>query len=93
MRPQFGSPEIISPGQKDYDRTHIACPGVISGGAVPDLRYAYAMTAWGQIVANGIMSSGGIVGFKDDSPKAEIEAICAFVTNRAQAEAQAKNAQ
>jgi hypothetical protein len=51
------------------------------------------MTAWGRIVANGIMSSGGMVGFKDDSPPAEIEATRAFVTDRAQAEAQARKAQ
>jgi hypothetical protein len=65
---QFGSLEIISPGQWDCDRICIACPGAVSGGIVLDLRYANAMTAWGQIVANGIMSCGGMVGFKVDSP-------------------------
>ena len=36
------------------------------------------------------MSNGGIVGFKDDFPPAEIEAIHAVVIDRAQAEAQAQ---
>jgi hypothetical protein len=42
---------------------------------------------------DGIMSSGGIVGFNDDFPPAKIEAIRAVVIDRAQAEAQAQKAQ
>lgn len=64
-----------------------------SAAALPDLHYSYAITARSQIAADDIMSSGGMVGFKDYSSPAEIEAIRAFVTNRAQAEAQAQKAQ
>jgi hypothetical protein len=39
------------------------------------------------------MSSGGIVGFKDDFPPAEVEAIRAVMIDRAQAAAQAQKAQ
>jgi len=39
------------------------------------------------------MSNGGIVGFKDDFPPAEIEAPRAAVIDRAEAEAQAQKAQ
>lgn len=35
--------------------------------------------------ANGIMCNGGMVGFKDDFPPTEIEAIRAFMIDRAQA--------
>jgi len=34
--------------------------------AFPDPRDAYAIMAWSQIVADGIMSGGGMAGFKDD---------------------------
>ena len=50
-------------------------------------------TVWSLIVADGIMSNGGTVGFKDDLPPSEIEAIRALVIDRARAEAQAQKPQ
>jgi hypothetical protein len=53
-------------------------------------------SAWSKVQAfdvNGIMSSGGMVGFNDDRPPAEIEAIRACVIDSAQAEARAQKAQ
>jgi hypothetical protein len=55
--------------------------------------YSHAITAWSRIVADGIMSSGGMVGFKDDLPPTRSKAIRALLINRAQAEAQAHKAQ
>jgi hypothetical protein len=60
---------------------------------LPNPRYPYAITAWSRIVTDGIMSNGGMVGFKDDLPPTGIEAIRALVIDRAQAEAQAHKAQ
>ena len=58
--------------------------------ALPNPRYPYAITAWSRTASDGIMSSGGMVGFKDDLPPTEIKALRALVIDRAQAKARAQ---
>lgn len=86
---QLASPQVIQEGRNYYARTCISChgPSVISGHpAVPDLRYSALMgdtEAWKAVVYDGILSDQGMVGFKANYSPAQIEAIRAYVIERA----------
>lgn len=89
---QFGSPQIVALGRAAYDRTCVAChgSGAISGGIAPDLRYSYSITdkaTWDTILVDGALKDQGMVSFKENFTSAELEAIRAYVIDRARAQA------
>lgn len=86
---QFAAPATIETGRLVYHRTCFACHGfgAVGGGIVPDLRYSAALAdkaLWRTIVADGALSDGGMVGFKENFTAQQIEAIRAYVVDRAQ---------
>lgn len=90
--PQAADQATIALGQKAYDRTCVVChgSGAISGGIAPDLRYSVAIsnkTYWDGVVSDGILSSQGMVSFKENFTPDEIEAIRAYVISRAHVQA------
>ncbi|NKF23510.1 PQQ-dependent dehydrogenase, methanol/ethanol family [Solimonas marina] len=93
---QFADAQTIATGQKAYDRTCIVChgAGAISGGIAPDLRYSAAIgnkEFWDQVVVNGVFASQGMVSFKENFTPQEIEAIRAYVIDRAHVATQAED--
>lgn len=90
--PQFADQATIALGQKAYDRTCVVChgSGAVSGGIAPDLRYSVAISNkpyWDGVVSGGILSSKGMVSFKENFTPEEIEAIRAYVVSRAHVQA------
>ncbi|MET0659148.1 MAG: PQQ-dependent dehydrogenase, methanol/ethanol family [Steroidobacteraceae bacterium] len=89
---QLADAKTVERGRTAYHRTCFACHGfeALSAGIVPDLRYSQAITdknAWTAIVADGVLSQRGMVGFKENFSLDEIEAIRAYVIDRARANA------
>jgi quinohemoprotein ethanol dehydrogenase len=79
----------VEAGRVLYHRSCSACHGfgAIGGGIVPDLRYSATLddpTAWSHIVADGTLSAGGMVGFSENFTTQQIEAIRAYLIDRAQ---------
>ena len=88
--PQFADAATIEQGRQLYYRTCVVChgTGAISGGVTPDLRHSPAIAdakTWSSIVADGGLADQGMAGFKDNFSPAEIEAIRAYVVDRAKA--------
>lgn len=86
--PQFGSPQTIAIGRQAYDRTCVAChgSGAVSGGIAPDLRYSYAITdkpTWDSVLVEGALKDQGMVSFKENFTPSELEAIRAYIIDRA----------
>lgn len=87
--PQFGNAATIREGMKLYHRSCYGChgPSAMSGGVLPDLRYSRTLgskEAWDAILIDGILSSNGMVSFKNDYNTAQVEAIRAYVIRQAQ---------
>ena len=62
----------------------------MSAGLVPDLRYSAIIgdkKAWSSIVADGALTELGMVGFNEQFPADEIEAVRAYCIDRARATA------
>lgn len=92
---QFADPATIALGRKAYDRTCVAChgSGAVSGGIAPDLRYSATIAdkaTWESIIIDGALSDQGMISFKDNYTPQEVEAMRAYVIDRAQVEAKAK---
>ena len=87
---QFANATTIEQGRQLYVRTCVVChgTGAVSGGVTPDLRYSPAIAdarTWSSIVADGGLADQGMAGFKDNFSPEEIEAIRAYVVDRARA--------
>ena len=85
---QFADAATIDAGYKLYRRSCFGChgPGAVSTGLVHDLRYSPALAnkeLWKSIVADGAMASAGMVAFKDNFTPQQIEALRAYVIQRA----------
>lgn len=81
------SEDTIAFGKNEYFDNCFMCHGdsVVSGGMVPDLRYADAQAheEWNAIVLGGSRSGAGMPGFGSRIGVAESEAIQAYVISRA----------
>ena len=85
---QYAGPAVIAVGAAAYGRTCAVChgPGALSGGVVPDLRHSGALgskEAWMAIVADGALAANGMVGFRENFSLDQIDAIRAYVIDRA----------
>jgi alcohol dehydrogenase (cytochrome c)/quinohemoprotein ethanol dehydrogenase len=74
-------------GKRLYDRACSTCHGggVVSGGLISDLRYSPSLgnDLWFEIVQNGIYADKGMVSYADTFSREEIDAIQAYVIQRA----------
>lgn len=91
---RFGDAATIALGKARYHRICAGCHGdsAVSGGVLPDLRWSAITrnkTAWRTIVQDGVLSSRGMVSFAGELDEAEIEAVRAYVTERASEDSQA----
>ena len=85
---KFGDAETLALGSGIYAEYCSACHGdtAVSGGVLPDLRYSYATSFpddWNAIVGDGELSEKGMIGFAADLSAEDIEAVRAYVVNRA----------
>jgi quinohemoprotein ethanol dehydrogenase len=85
---QFADASTIQLGHSRYLRTCVACHGfdAVSGGLVPDLRYSYAITdkdVFKSIVLDGVDKDRGMISFAQNFSPAEVEAIRAYLIDRA----------
>ncbi len=86
--PSKASPEVIALGQDKYGRYCMVChgPGAVGSTVLPDLRRAGSLEsaqAWSGVVADGLLKDNGMASFKGSLSKDEIEAIRAYVIQRA----------
>jgi alcohol dehydrogenase (cytochrome c)/quinohemoprotein ethanol dehydrogenase len=86
---QFADAATVAAGRELFHRSCSACHGfgAIGGGIVPDLRYSATLDdpmAWSHIVADGTLSAGGMVGFSENFTAQQIDAIRAYLIDRAQ---------
>jgi quinohemoprotein ethanol dehydrogenase len=86
---QFADVDTIETGRILYQRTCFTCHGLggMSAGVIADLRYSQALgskDAWRAIVADGALSERGMVGFSENFTPDEIEALRAYIIERAQ---------
>ena len=86
--PATASAAAVKQGGAIFARYCGVCHGdaAISGGITPDLRYSAVLkdaSAWQAIVHDGLLASNGMVGWKKVMNAAEIEAIRAYVIQRA----------
>lgn len=87
---RFGDAATVALGKTLYFRSCVSChgPDAISGGIAPDLRRSYAITdkaTWDVVVVDGALKDNGMVGFKANYSPRQIEAIRAYVVDRARA--------
>jgi mono/diheme cytochrome c family protein len=80
--------EMVAQGRAIYERRCYVCHGstAISGGEVPDLRYSGALgdaAAFLDIVRDGALASNGMPGFARDLDDRAVEAVRAYVIQRA----------
>lgn len=85
--PELGNPAQIAAGKLLYHTFCGNCHGdtAISGGTMPDLRYATALRdddVFQKIVHDGILEPKGMVAFGSVLKPAQIELIRAYVTHR-----------
>ena len=78
----------IALGEARYQSFCSVCHGdsAVSGGVLPDLRYAPALAnpgLWRRIVSGGLLQSGGMVAFATELSPREIGAIREYVISRA----------
>jgi quinohemoprotein ethanol dehydrogenase len=82
------TPEAIALGKARFQSLCSVCHGdsAVSGGVLPDLRYAGALAhpgLWQRIVHDGLLASGGMVSFASQLSPHDIEAIRDYVIHRA----------
>jgi PQQ-dependent dehydrogenase (methanol/ethanol family) len=87
--PAFGSPEVVKRGEARYDRFCGTCHGTEgqSRGLFPDLRYSAALGSrevFHSIVIDGALTDNGMVSFKKALPDDDVEAVRAYMVERAQ---------
>ena len=86
--PSRASAETIALGKEKYARYCAVChaPGAVGSTVLPDLRRSGALgdaNAWAAVVYDGILKDNGMASFSKSLTKPEIEAIRAFVIQRA----------
>jgi len=86
----FGNAATLRHGEEVYGRFCSTCHGRdgLSRGMFPDLRYSPALAssaAFGQIVLEGVRAHNGMVSFAKALKADDVEAIRAYVVDRAQA--------
>ena len=84
----FGSPAQIAQGKGLYARYCAGCHGdtAVSGGVLPDLRYAFALgdrDVWEAIMVDGALEQNGMVAFASVLGEDKREALRAYITQRA----------
>jgi alcohol dehydrogenase (cytochrome c)/quinohemoprotein ethanol dehydrogenase len=82
------SAAVVAQGKAKYHRFCGTCHGdsAVSGGVLPDLRYSPALNnekLWNQIVHDGALQTQGMVSFAAVLSQADIDAVRAYVTARA----------
>jgi len=87
------SAETLAHGRRMYANHCSACHGdsAISFGGMPNLRYSYAVgdaQDWADIVGAGALSEGGMPAFNGALNADDLEAIRAFISERAHSEQQ-----
>lgn len=85
---QFATDAIVAKGRANYLRYCLVChgDGAVGNGVLPDLRRSGALTStetWKAVVHDGALRANGMVGFSKVMNEADIEAIRAYVINRA----------
>jgi len=90
-------PTLAAEGAKQYALRCGSCHGdaAVSGGLVPDLRYSAALVndaLWKAVVEDGAHEANGMVSFKPEATHAQLEAVRAFLIQRAQQSALAARA-
>jgi len=84
----FGDAATVAHGKAVYHRYCAGCHGdaAVSGGVLPDLRtsaYSASATAWATIVRAGPLATRGMVAFGAELSADDVEAIRAYVVQRA----------
>lgn len=89
--PDYSSVELdetkVAGGHAVYERYCASChgTGAFGGGVIPDLRYSAALAndqAWKVIVYDGVLSSNGMVGFKQELSIEDVDNIRNYVIAR-----------
>lgn len=86
--PSTGTPAQIALGAKLYTNSCSVCHGnaAVAGALNPDLRHAATLSKpelWQQVVHDGLLAQNGMVAWKDQFSKEQIEAIRLYVVSRA----------
>ena len=85
----FGDEQSVARGKKLYDTYCYMCHGldVISGGVIPDLKFADRTTheLWNDIVIGGALEEKGMRAFGEVMTNEEAQAVRAYVVQKAQA--------
>ncbi|AKH70336.1 PQQ-dependent dehydrogenase, methanol/ethanol family [Spongiibacter sp. IMCC21906] len=90
---QVGDADAIARGKRYYHAVCTFCHGggAAGSGLLQDLRYSGFLAskeAWKEVVYNGVLSSIGMVSFKENFTADQVEDIRAYVIHRAIHEAQ-----
>jgi len=88
----LGDAKSIALGKDLYHGTCVSCHGgrVRSAGVITDLRYSATLgdkAAFHAVVGEGILAERGMLGFSKNFSEREIEAIRAYIVNRARTDA------
>ncbi len=83
-----GTPKQIALGEKLYSNSCSVCHGVsaVAGALNPDLRHSSTLgkkDLWQQVVHDGLLAENGMVAWKDQFSREQIEAIRLYVLKRA----------
>ena len=85
--PSTAAPEVIARGAQLYERTCARChgPQAVGGGVIRDLRHMSPQThaAFKDIVLKGTLVGLGMGSFADELSEADVEAIHAYLIERA----------
>ncbi len=85
--PATADAETVQFGQKQYQTYCTTCHGdsAVSGGVIPDLRYAsdWTFQNWEAIVLDGLYKNRGMVPFDDVIDATDAQAIKSYVIHRA----------
>ncbi len=86
--PFTGKPEQVAAGANLYGKTCFACHGdaAVAGGLNPDLRHSAILgntKKWKEVVYDGVLKDGGMVGFAANYTPEQIETIRQYVIKRA----------
>jgi len=91
--PFSGTAAQANLGRRIYMNSCIYCHGdaAISGGLVPDLRHSSTLNTrglWQQVVYDGLLKDNGMVGWKRQYSREDVEAVRQYVVQRANADKQ-----
>jgi quinohemoprotein ethanol dehydrogenase len=89
--PATATPEKVAQGKGLYQVYCFYCHGdsAAAGGTLPDLRFSPTLAsadAWKAIVLDGTLSRNGMISFSHHLKGDDVEAVRAYVTERAHAE-------